>query len=506
MKLRTILLLMATLAGFSGCGSDSSSCTAGEENCSCKESNVCNGELTCASNTCVDLNTADTDTGTGNNTDTGTGNNTDTGTGNSNDTGVGIDTSHVTDTGTGIDTNVDVDVPGMWIVGSHPEYQWSDVPPEEVPYSSMTHLFLSFLEPAGTNGNYTMEVTGWGPQTMEEWTAMAREYIRLAHEANVKVLVDLGGMGGADEPFAEACRSESNNTALASTIVTTLQEIGFDGVDLDWEGGQYTGECAATILKALRAAWPTGIIATAVGPMYGPPAEEIAAGIMAAADDIDALMMMTYIPPDQTWTWWVVPVPTTPLHGTDTPWGNKQDYSIDRDRTVWTNLGMPASKIVMGIGGFGVVWADTNGDGLAPNAPYTNFNELATDPRCTEQYVCDNGADGERSPINCGDNKVTQSWLDGALAEANGKLTLQTDAVGGTTYWASPAPNDLATVTNPCGGGTIDVGSIYYESAASILLKKQYIEQYGMRGFEIWTLSQLKNASGQYPVLDALNK
>jgi len=294
-------------------------------------------------------------------------------------------------------------------------------------------------------------------------------------------------------------------TALAETISSVLQDIGFDGVDLDWEGPQYDAACAAKILKSLRTIWPTGIITTAVGPAYGDDQVAQARDLGDAADVIDGLMIMSYIPPDQTWTWWVVPTPVTPLHGAPSPWEDAQPYSIDRDLAVWTSGGIPASKVVMGVGGFGTVWADTNNDGVAPVTPYSNYDDLATDPSCTQQYVCDNGAAGEVAPLGCTDNSVTQLWVDRAVSQSNGKLTLKTDAVGGVTYWAAPAQNDLAQVPNPCGSGSVDVGSIYYESPASMKLKLSYIESKGMLGMEFWTLSQMINADGEYPNFAAIH-
>ena len=463
-----IFILVASAIILLGCGNNNDSdCAPGTEGCRCAEGDECNEELTCASNLCVDLNDSSSETG--------------------------------------VLTNTNVDVPGMWVVGSHPDYHWDHVPATDVPYELLTHLALSFLEPVGTAGSYSFEITGYGPQTLTAWKAEASKYIAAAHAANVKVLVDIGGEGGADSFFLDVCQSAANLSAFAEQMTAFMQDLGLDGIDLDWEGAAYDADCAADILLAWRSAWPDGIIVTAVGPLYGGTSSMTAgSGLAVAADAIDALMLMSYIPPDQTWTWWVVPVPVTPLHGAETPWGEIQSYSIDADFEGWTGLGIPASKIVMGVGGFGVAWADTNNDGLAPNAPYTNYNELATDPVCTEQYNCNQGAAGEIAPVGCSDNQITQQWVDTAISESNGKLTLKTDDVGAVTYWGTPATNDLATVSNPCGNGTINVGSIYYESDTSMKTKKAYVAAHNMRGMEFWTLSQMKNATGDYPILEAL--
>jgi GH18 family chitinase len=379
----------------------------------------------------------------------------------------------------------------LWVMGSHPDYQWGQVPAAEVPWSHLTHIFLGFLEPTGSAGVYDLAVTGFGPATMEEWSAAAGEFIDAAHAAGVSVLVDLGGMGGADEVFIDACSSPANTTAFATMLATELTALGFDGLDLDWEGASYDGTCAATLLTALRAAWSEAVLVTAVGPVYGDTQVAQMNDLGAAADALDGVLLMSYIPPDQTWTWWVVPVPVTPLYGATPPWGTApQNYSVDRDREVLTAAGFPSSKLVMGIAGFGLVWGDTNADGTAPVTPYANTTATGA-------------ADTELSPLGCSDNQVTQLWLDEALAAAGSSLTLHTDEVGEVEYWAAASTTALVSLPNPCGAGQVDAGLILYETPASIGNKLAYVEDESLRGVFFWTMAQTIDASGDFPLLEA---
>jgi GH18 family chitinase len=395
--------------------------------------------------------------------------------------------------------------PGMWVVGSHPDYQWAEVGAADVPYDHLTHLFLSFLEVSSAGGAYALDVTGYGPATMDEWTTAAQAFIEAAHTAGVTVLVDLGGEGGSDAIFADACTGGTVDD-LAAAITTTLLDIGLDGVDLDWEGGGYDGACAAEILTALRAAWPAGVITTAVGPVYGSDQATQMAALAACADDIDAVMIMSYIPPDQTWGWWVVPLPLSPLGSPAPPWDTApQPYSIDNDRGELVAAGFPVGKLVMGVGGFGLVWGDTTGDHVAPVAPYANYAALEADPTCSAPpWTCQAAADTEVAPIGCTDNHVTQEWVDAALAAAGTGLTLHEDAVGGVTYWAASASDALVSVPSPCGSGTAEVGLIFYETPASIADKVDYCTTSGMRGVEVWTMAQARNAAGAYPIFETL--
>ena len=392
----------------------------------------------------------------------------------------------------------------LWIIGSHPDYQWKDVPAAEVPWRHLTHLVLEFLEPTGSNGTYALDVTGYGPSTLKEWKTAARSYITAAHAAGITVICSLGGEGLGGAVFTEATGSAAKSEALAAAIASTLIDIGFDGVDIDWEQA-YSAVGAARLLHSLRTAWPAAVITASVGPAYGDEQVAIDRTLAGVKDDVDAFMIMLYIPGDQTWTWWVVPVPLTPLHGAPLPWGGTQAYSADRELEVWTSLGVPAGKLILGVAGFGLAWVDSNGDKTAPVAPYANYDALKKDPTCSAPpWTCAAPADTEYAPSRCADNRVTQKWVDRAVAASKGALQLKADAVGGVTYWAAPASNKLVTVPSPCGSGTVDVGLIFYETPASMAAKTSYCKTKGMRGMEFWTLGQMVTAGGRYPILETV--
>jgi hypothetical protein len=83
-------------------------------------------------------------------------------------------------------------------------------------------------------------------------------------------------------------------------------------------------------------------------------------------------------------------------------------------------------------------------------------------------------------------------------------LSLRDDGVGGVTYWAAPARDDLVRVPSPCGSGNVDAGLLFYETPRSMAAKVAYANQRGMKGLLFWTLAQLKDAAGAYPNLEAV--
>jgi GH18 family chitinase len=397
--------------------------------------------------------------------------------------GVGGATGSGGSAGTGGGTSA-----GYWVVGSHPDYQWSELPAAQVPWTHLTHLFVGFLEPVGSAGSYSIGVTGYGPETLSAWKTALQPYLQAAHAANVKVVADLGGAGLGGDVFSSASSSATNATALANAIVSGAKDLGLDGVDLDWEES-FSASGAVTMLKALRTAWPEGIITVAVGPSFGSEQTQIAKTLHQAEDQVDAVMIMSYIAPVGSWGGWIVPVPNTPLFDA----APSQSYSADRDRAVWTAAGFSASKLVMGVGGFGIVWADTNNDNVAPVAPYAN----ASNPN--------GAADGELDPLPCTDNIITQKWVDATVAASNGALTLHDDDIGKVQYWAAPAKDQLVNVTVPssCGRTKAKVGLILYETPASMANKAAYVQANSMRGMEFWTLAQCRNAQGAFPNIEA---
>jgi hypothetical protein len=53
------------------------------------------------------------------------------------------------------------------------------------------------------------------------------------------------------------------------------------------------------------------------------------------------------------------------------------------------------------------------------------------------------------------------------------------------------------------GSDTVNVGSIFYESPASMTSKVSYCSTKGIRGMEFWTMGQMVDAGGHYPNLEA---
>lgn len=363
----------------------------------------------------------------------------------------------------------------QWVVVYHPWYQWSAVPATSVPWTKITHLCLGALWPLKSGATWTLGVSTDDGRSWAAWSAAAKHYIDDGHGAGRKVTCMLGGAGSNPNKIWNTATAAANIDSFAMNIRNKLQPLGFDGTDLDWED-DVTMPQLVSLAKKIRAAWPGAVITIPTGFNGGD-----AASFAPAKDAVDAFMPMSYLDIAQ-WGGWRIPVPLTPLYAFgDNP------YSVDGALASWVKAGVPASKIVMGVGGFGAAWGDGNNDGRGPVAPYSNADLNA-------------GAQGETQSL-ANDNVVTQTWVRQALA-ANSKLTEAWDSVGKCSYWHTSAATDFASV--PIWGNPAKVSLVFYETVRSMAEKAAFIKQKGMKGLMFWTLSEMIDGSS-CPILDSLN-
>jgi len=364
-----------------------------------------------------------------------------------------------------------------WVAVYHPAYQWDAVPANSIPWANISHLIIGYLWPQELNGEYTVGIqnTGWS-RGWDVFSQTANGYATAAHTADRKMICMLGGAGSNPNGEWDSATAADKVNTFAQNIKTVLQSLGCDGADLDWENS-VDAPSLIRLARELRVIWPQTIITIPTG-MDGTDA----AGLADAKDAVDAFMPMTYIAVSGWWGGWTIPAPLTPLYGTG---NNKHD--VDHVLTKWTDAGVPASQIVMGVGGFGLVWGDgldTYDNGIGPIAPYVNGGS--------------GPAEDERAQI-AGDNVVTQSWVNQALTD-NPQMILEWDDVGKVNYWHAPAIDQPAPVT--IRNVTREATLIFYETPRSITEKKLFIKNRNMKGMMFWTLSQLI-AQGSSPVLEA---
>src|SRR5262245_37367330 len=94
--------------------------------------------------------------------------------------------------------------------------------PEKINFSLYTHLCHAFLVP---NDDGTIRPNRSCPN---------RELVADAHQANVRVLISLGGWGW-DKQFAAIVSGPEAEDRFVQEVIAIVDQFDYDGIDLDWE-------------------------------------------------------------------------------------------------------------------------------------------------------------------------------------------------------------------------------------------------------------------------------
>ncbi|PON44510.1 1,4-alpha-glucan-branching enzyme [Trema orientale] len=236
-------------------------------------------------------------------------------------------------------------------------------PPERIPTSYFSHLFYAFVGVNATNGKLIIS------KSQE-----IKNFMTKVHGGHKKAILSIGGPRSTTEnPSTAISVVASDPTKRAAFINSTIDEAqryGFDGLDLAWEfpETQVDMDHMATLFEEWRSRVDdrqAELLLTA--SVYF--ASEIPRGsqsITYPADSINLnLDFVNLILYDYT--------PTTGAHA---QFHANQAYtgSGDRGITSWSNAGVPANKLVMGIPFFGKKWTllDENDNGIG--APVVSYD------------------------------------------------------------------------------------------------------------------------------------
>lgn len=191
-------------------------------------------------------------------------------------------------------------------------YVTGAIVPEVIPYEKLTHINYAFLIP-NADGTFAPFSNGWKLKTI----------VTQAHEADVQVLISVGGWGW-DEQFETMAADPALRAVFVQNLQAFVEEYGLDGADIDWEYPD-PGPSAQNFLALigeLRQALPDKLLTTAV-VSYGDTAE----GVLSETFDLfDFVNVMAYDGSD---------------HATMAQFMTGLTY--------WQERGLAADKIVMGV-------------------------------------------------------------------------------------------------------------------------------------------------------------
>jgi chitinase len=232
------------------------------------------------------------------------------------------------------------------ILGYYPSWVGS-VPPEKINYPLYTHIAHAFLL-VDKNGILRPDGNVPSPQLTS-----------LAHKANVRVLLSIGGedSGGG---FAAATQTPEDIERFVKDSIRIAQDNRYDGIDIDWESPHNKTETlqSVALIRALRTAlndWKPGALLTMAVPAvdyYGRWFDG-----SALEPHVDFIQVMTY----ELHGPWKNDDGSRYSHaGHNSPLGETDLDPIDGHRQsfarfvqYWQDKGFPKNKILVGIPCFG---------------------------------------------------------------------------------------------------------------------------------------------------------
>lgn len=370
----------------------------------------------------------------GANTTDGTASGHDSGT--SSESPVDQNTSNASD-GAGLQRRRDRRSASHWVTGYYVGYQSDKHPPNEIDWTTLSHLVLGAARvvPDGS-----LDLTFFRGNSAAG-SALARDITKRAHVAGKYVLLMLGGAGNGSEIRSAV---ENHRREFVANVVQAVRELEFDGVDLDWEGSVDMGQYIE-LAKSLRAALP-GTILTAPGYTVNSNFQTVDPSVARLVEQLDQYNLMSYYPATAMtgsgWLSWH----NCPLSGMKVPTPITIEDSLERH----VATGIPKAKLGMGVAFYAICYT---GGITAPNQPT------------------------EEAAIRGGDNDYPLSELLG-LSGAYAAAVRHWDPVAQVPYLSLPTPE-----RHGCR-------YVSYEDEQSLLAKGSFAKRNGYGGTIVWTISQ----------------
>ncbi|GAA5956788.1 hypothetical protein JCM3765_005737 [Sporobolomyces pararoseus] len=236
--------------------------------------------------------------------------------------------------------------------GYYPDWEGDNLTPEKINYKMFDLINFSFALP---DKNHNVKLSS-------DWSGdLLNRVVKYAHGNGSKVLIAIGGWTDS-QYFSTAVATASTRKTFVSSIKSLVDKYNVDGVDIDWEypgtqgnpGNIVSSADTANMLlflQALRAAMPDKRLSTCTTQQTyigsnGSPLKDVS----AFADVLDNILVMNY----DVWGASSTPGPNAPLSDA-CPNSMQPNANMVSAVKAWTDAGMPASKILMGVPAYGYI-------------------------------------------------------------------------------------------------------------------------------------------------------
>ncbi|CAA7259874.1 unnamed protein product [Cyclocybe aegerita] len=244
------------------------------------------------------------------------------------------------------------------VMGYYPDWVSFTFPPEKIDFKRFDWIDFAFAVP---NTKFALQ---WDePQTAPK---LLKRLVSLAHAANTKVKLSIGGWTGSKH-FSPAVSTDQSRRTLVNNIASFYKTYNLDGIDLDWEYPGHKGAHENTVnsndsanflsfLKLLRSVLPaTARLSAAVETVpftnsKGNPSMDVS----GFAQVLDWVVLMNY----DVWGSSSKPGPNAPFRdacGNSTQPGANAVAAYNS----WTSAGFPPCKLVLGLPSYGYISSST---------------------------------------------------------------------------------------------------------------------------------------------------